>query len=296
LYTDEKEIRDLWLSGKIKTIATDKEKQVSEISLTKRDGTQVSIEQRFHSFTQNEKTYYYVFIRDITERKKSEEMIERAIGIMHHDLRSPLNSISGFSSPDLVADASHEDLIFYMSLIQESSTRMLRMIEFYLMFNRLKRGENDIQKKKTSLFTFLDKVKSEFFHFGRALRVDLRVILDSKNIPDTSSIEINIERTIFQPLIMNLLRNAAEAAPEGKKEITLKISWDNDKIFFTVHNYGEVPVEIRGQLFQEHVTAGKKSGSGIGLYSAKLAAEAHEGNIQYLPEDGGTNFIVSIPL
>jgi signal transduction histidine kinase len=59
-------------------------------------------------------------------------------------------------------------------------------------------------------------------------------------------------------------------------------------------NQGEVPGEIKSKLFNKFGTS-KKTGTGLGLYGAKLIIEAHGGTIDYEPLEGGTRFIVRIP-
>ena len=49
-------------------------------------------------------------------------------------------------------------------------------------------------------------------------------------------------------------------------------SLDNNRI--RIHNRGEVPVEIRDRFFDKFVTSGKRKGSGLGTYTARLMAEA----------------------
>jgi signal transduction histidine kinase len=64
-----------------------------------------------------------------------------------------------------------------------------------------------------------------------------------------------------------------------------------------VTNAGEVPEDVSRPLFREYVTAGKRDGTGLGTYSALLAARAHGGRAELDPESPGcTTVRVFLPL
>ena len=64
-----------------------------------------------------------------------------------------------------------------------------------------------------------------------------------------------------------------------------------------VHNEGPVPLEIRERFFDKYVTHGKKNGTGLGTYSAKLITTTLHGFIAMESSDeAGTNITVRLPL
>ena len=64
----------------------------------------------------------------------------------------------------------------------------------------------------------------------------------------------------------------------------------------TLANDGEVPASIRSRLFEKYVTMGKRGGTGLGAYSAALAAKAHGGTIELdAGVPGRTAVIVTLP-
>jgi signal transduction histidine kinase len=72
--------------------------------------------------------------------------------------------------------------------------------------------------------------------------------------------------------------------------------WRDPGAKVAVCNQGEVPPEIRDRFFEKYATAGKKQGTGLGTYSAKLIARTHGGDVALdTSEPGFTSVIVSFP-
>jgi signal transduction histidine kinase len=118
------------------------------------------------------------------------------------------------------------------------------------------------------------------------------VVEDSE---DTDHCEFIGEERHIETMLMNLVKNALEAAPSGST-ITVSMSRSEDTCFLDVHNLGAIPKDIRPRFFQRYSTSGKPQGLGLGSYSSKLITEAHGGSISYTTsEDEGTHIRVSLP-
>ena len=83
----------------------------------------------------------------------------------------------------------------------------------------------------------------------------------------------------------NLLHNACEASPEGGSVDVAVSSCGDGSVCVSISNAGAVPHEIRERFFNKFVTHGKQGGSGIGTYSARLLANAQEGDIALAVDD-----------
>jgi signal transduction histidine kinase len=63
-----------------------------------------------------------------------------------------------------------------------------------------------------------------------------------------------------------------------------------------ISNAGAVPARIRDCFFEKYATAGKKDGTGLGTYGARLIAETHGAKIAMTTsEEAGTTVTVSFP-
>ena len=83
---------------------------------------------------------------------------------------------------------------------------------------------------------------------------------------------------LMQTVLINLIRNALEAMP-GPGETILTVSLES-QLRLDITNPGEVPVNIRDKFFEKYATAGKKKGTGLGTYSARLIALQFGGDVE----------------
>lgn len=107
---------------------------------------------------------------------------------------------------------------------------------------------------------------------------------------------IPIDRTKFQQLFSNLIRNAAEAMPDGGT-ILISVSCDGDNVILQVQDTGcGIPEEYLPTLFDLFVTH-KKNGTGLGLAICREIVSAHRGTISVESAPGqGTTFTVALPV
>lgn len=95
--------------------------------------------------------------------------------------------------------------------------------------------------------------------------------------------------------LLNLLNNAIEAMLDGGT-LNLTLSCDATLARLVITDSGPgIPVEMLDDIFRLHYST-KKSGSGIGLYVARLVCESHGGDLDVQSEAGrGSVFTVSLP-
>jgi signal transduction histidine kinase len=79
----------------------------------------------------------------------------------------------------------------------------------------------------------------------------------------------------------------------------VSVNFENKNNYCCIHitNSGEVPPEIRDRFFDKFVTIGKKKGTGLGTYSARLIVKAFGGTIELDTQTPGfTTVIVCLKL
>jgi len=131
---------------------------------------------------------------------------------------------------------------------------------------------------------------------------ELRVLTDGKNLRLRVELEgkgpllVLGERRLVDTVFVNLLRNAAEASPEGE-EILVRLRTEDGQAVATLHNKGAVPTDIRERFFEKYATSGKVHGTGLGTYSARLMVRAMNGGIELdTSEPDATTLVVRLPL
>ena len=118
-----------------------------------------------------------------------------------------------------------------------------------------------------------------------------KIVLD---IP--AEIELPLERSRMERAFVNLIGNALEAMPEGGR-IRIAAALDDGSAVVQVEDNGPgIAPEIRAQLFQPFVSAGKRNGLGLGLALTRQTILEHGGEIWVESEPGrGARFTFRLP-
>lgn len=208
----------------------------------------------------------------LKEAARMREDVER---IMHHDLKGPLSSIISipalFKEYDNLTERQQE----FMEMLESAGWRMLSMIDMSLILLKIEYGTYQPELKEENLPELLNKVVREMAQAFRKKQLDLQV-----DIPDTlHNLEISTEPLLVYNLLTNLIKNACEASPKAAA-VTLRLTQKADTIQLVIENQGEVPEAIRARFFDKFVTEGKKQGTGLGTYSAKLIARVLNMDLQ----------------
>lgn len=114
-------------------------------------------------------------------------------------------------------------------------------------------------------------------------------------LPETSADPVQIEQ-----VLVNLLKNAAEAAPEGKRaDITISVRADDDTLYISVADNGPgISAELLPNLFKTFAPTRKPKGMGMGLAISRTIAQNHGGNLTVEPggKGAGANFTLTLPV
>jgi signal transduction histidine kinase/ABC-type amino acid transport substrate-binding protein len=227
-------------------------------------------------------------INDITALKEAEQMREDVDRIMRHDLKGPLSGIIGIPEALLEDENLNDEQRELLSYIHDSGAKMLRMINESLVLYKIETGTFQLAPESVNICEVIDQVV-----------ISLGSISESNN----SSIETRFTEELVilgNPLLCysaftNLIKNALEAAPENSNILVTGVMGKN-RVTVAVSNPGSVPDEIKQCFFDKYTTSGKKSGTGLGTYSARILIEAQNGDVSLdtsLP--GSVTVIVELP-
>ena len=100
---------------------------------------------------------------------------------------------------------------------------------------------------------------------------------------------------LCRTIAANLIKNAVEAETEGGR-VDVRVEAPDGGALLTVANPTPVPPDIVPVFFEKYATAGKKDGSGLGAYSARLMTRCQHGDIRLETDaESGTRLTVSLP-
>ena len=181
-----------------------------------------------------------------------------------------------------------------LKTIEDAGHRMLQMINRSLDLFNMERGTYEYSPASVNLLPVLDVVVAEAQPLAGSKQVSVEIALDGQSPSETDTFIVLGEELLCHVMLENLLKNAVEASPSGER-VTIGLT-NADETAVAIHNQGAVPPDIRDRFFEKYVTSGKVKGTGLGTYSARLAAETQGGTIRMeSSEEGGTTVTVAFP-
>ncbi len=241
---------------------------------------------------------------DITERKNMEEELRRSniakdkiFSIIAHDLKSPFNSIIGFSN--LLCDEDEEfdedELNDIAQVINSTAKNAYELLTNLLEWSRSEAGSLKFKPHKFNLTELTRETVEMLESLADAKDIDL--IFRSRK-----DFNVFADRNMVYTIIRNLITNAIKFTPsEGR--VTLTISQNKEHVILSVADTG-VGIEkqriktLLSQKLQESTKGtNKEKGSGLGLLLCKEFAAKNKGSIQIESELGqGSVFRMVLPL
>ena len=232
-------------------------------------------------------------IEDRTKQLKDSERlatIGQTAGMVGHDLRNPLQSITGelYLAKCEVETLPQSEL---KSNLQES----IQVIEEQAVY--------------------MDKIVSDLQAFVRPIRIDKQTIslielvtavLASVAIPENINIDVHMkadfpqvkaDAQLLRRVLINLVTNAVQAMPDGGKlTVSAEVNSQGQAVV-TVEDTGVgIPEKIKSQVFTPLFTT-KPRGQGFGLAVCKRVIEAHGGSINFESQEGkGAKFTIQFPV
>lgn len=254
-----------------------------------------------------------VTYRDITSAVEIENALrEKALALetaeqlktdflanMSYQLRTPLNSIMGFT--DILSNEYfgplNERQKDYTLDIHQASEKLLSLVNNILDLSTLDAGFMALERADFTVSDMLHTLEDMVIDWARKEKIELLVRCD--DTLDT----LNADQKRIQQALINLVRNALSFTPEGG-QITVEANAVKNAIHFTVTDTGAgIAKEDTARIFKpfERAQSGQKhslskSGAGIGLSLVRKIAEAHNGSVDLTSEEGkGTAVTLIIP-
>ena len=231
------------------------------------------------------------------QSKKLQELStekDNMIGVVAHDLKSPLSKIMGLSGLIRHSGNLEKDQIEYFNLIDRVIADANQLIATILDINKFESVEYKPKMEKISLNNVLTDVTNAF-----TKKAEEKTIMIHLNCEE--HVECTTDREMVSRLLDNLLSNAIKFS-ERNKNIFLTCQRDNGAIKLSIRDEGPgIRKEEMPLLFKKYTrlsarpTAGESS-TGLGLAIVDLIVSKLKGKIEVNTEPKeGTEFIISLP-
>lgn len=247
---------------------------------------------------------YYSEVLELNDKlnasqEKLQEILsqkDKFFSIISHDLRSPFNSILGYSDY-LMSDLdslSPDEIRQFAESINISSRRLLKLVDNLLQWSLLETGQMEYFPVRTDLHELIDN--NFFLLKGNALKKEV----EFRNLVPPGTLVMADQNTI-NSVIQNLLTNAIKFSHQ-KGIIEVSAQKRSVEIVIAVRDYGRgMDQEELSKLFRidiRHSSPGtsKESGTGLGLILSKELVEKNDGKIWVESQPGeGSCFYFTLP-
>jgi len=224
---------------------------------------------------------------------ESDKMKTAFIQNVSHEVRTPLNIISGFAQ--VIADPELTDSVeerqHMASMMQKSALQVTTLIDEIIGLSLIETTELTHKDDEVNVNELLQEtVKEHKIHANKNISLQL----DSA-LPEDFSLKTNIN--MFRRILNALMENATKYTTEGY--ITLKASASEDTLSITVEDTGcGVPEKEAERIFDRFVKLDSfKEGIGLGLPLSRKLAEQLGGNVVLdTTYKEGARFILTLPI
>ncbi|MEQ8242381.1 tetratricopeptide repeat-containing sensor histidine kinase [Fulvivirga sp.] len=227
------------------------------------------------------------------ELERLNEEKNTIIGIIAHDLKSPLNQIRG-----LVSLMKHENdakqSAEYVEKLEISANRSVEMIDRILDINAVENQGLTVKKENTDLTALINIVAEDYKHSADHKKIDLVV-------QNTEQINLETDPLLVREILDNLVSNALKFSPADSK-VTVSLNVSRDYFTIAIEDQGPgVSASDQKKIFNKYARAtaqptGDEKSTGLGLAIVKRYADALGYQVK-CESDGklGTTFSVLIP-
>jgi signal transduction histidine kinase len=219
------------------------------------------------------------------------------LSVAAHELKTPLTGLR--ATAQIIARKLKKSdveappwLSNGLRAVDEQSGRLARLIGQLLDVTRLDQSKLTLERPATDIAALAEHLVTSFT--ARTTRHRIALTSEREVIAD-------VDPESIEQVLSNLLDNALKYSPEGGR-VCLEVGRiDEGHVFIAVRDHGiGISPERRGSIFERFYQAhadDHRSGLGLGLYISQQIIAQHDGEIiAEFPPDGGTRFVVRLPV
>lgn len=234
-----------------------------------------------------------LLLLDVTEKERSEQLRREFTANVSHELKTPLQTISGCSELMKNGMVKQEDIPEFSEKIFTEAQRMICLINDIIRLSRLDEGAVDMERVNVDLYTLSEDIISSLQAAAGSADVAL-------NIRGEPAVIYGIPQ-LLHAIIFNLCDNAVKYNHRGGS-VDITVKNDDNCVLLTVSDTGiGIPPECTERIFERFYRVDKSrsrsiGGTGLGLSIVKHAAQIHNAEIKIESSVGkGTSITVIFP-
>lgn len=242
-------------------------------------------------------------LHDVTSQQKEERERKQFVSNVSHELRTPLTSVHSYV--EALSDGAWKDKDIapqFLTVIQNETNRMIRMINNLLSLSRMDSGTTKLNLEYVNIKELFNYILNRF---------DMIIKKDEN---DQNSKKYTIERYFtdkdlwveidtdkFTQVIDNIMNNAIKYSPDGGV-ITTRLLETHNHVILSISDQGlGIPRKDLGRIFDrffrvDKARSRKQGGTGLGLAISKEVINLLGGQIWVDSIEGqGSTFYISLP-
>lgn len=222
---------------------------------------------------------------------------------MSHDIRTPMNAITGFTMMTKKYAHQPEKVIEYIEKIEIAGNQLLSLINQVLEMARIEAGATELKEEATNISEFTNTIRTIYEEV--AAQKGLKLSVRTKNMKDRHVIA---DSARLKQIVTNIIGNSIKyTLSGGSVDITVEeFPCDREGYADYVFTCKDTGIGMSKE-FQEHVyeefsrenssTVTGIQGTGLGMSIVKQLTDAMGGRIALESEKGkGTTFAITIPM
>ncbi len=241
---------------------------------------------------------FVVTLQDMTPLEELERLRAEFMGMVSHELQTPLTTIRGsaYTLLDEAASLDPAETRQFHRIIVEQANQMRSLIRDLLDVTRIETGTLSVAPEPSDTATLVEEARTMFMGSGRTNRIHIDVAPD---LP-----QVMTDRRRIVQVLSNLLSNAARYSNE-LSTITVRAALQQFQVVVSIADEGRgIAAERLPLLFRKFSRVdgedrrGDSTGAGLGLAICKGIVEAHGGRI-WAESDGpgqGARFNFTVPV
>jgi signal transduction histidine kinase len=230
--------------------------------------------------------------QDITERKKAEQLKDEFIGLVSHELKTPITVVIGAVSTAMDRRISKKEARQLLQDAASSAETLATIVDNLLELSRAQANRLVMRRERIDIADTIrnvvetEKIKSDIHN----IRIDI-----DDGLPPVNADKVRVDR-----ILHNLLDNAIKYSPNGG-DISVFARKEKDCLVVGVKDQGiGISKADQAKLFQPFERLellDSVGGFGLGLNVCRRLVEAHGGRIWVESRPGrGASFLFSLPM
>lgn len=270
---------------------------VRQMDARRKDGETFPVDVALGAMQLPTGVHVVAIVRDISERRRMEQLKDEFVSTVSHELRTPLTSIAGSLGllAGGVAGALPEKAARLIQIAQANSQRLVRLINDILDIEKIESGKLRLDLVPLDLRDVARRSVEGVNGYAGELGVSL-------TLADGDPVAIRGDADRLIQVITNLLSNALKFSPKGG-EVRITVDPEHRLARLSVVDQGPgIPDAFRARIFSKFAQADgsdtrAKGGTGLGLAIAREIAERHGGRLWFESAEGhGAAFHLDLPL